>query len=98
MSQIFLKAKQALPWNILCGIGIRFNFICDEMFGRVSDEPALRTGRCLQAFNRRKPFASIMSGVWLARNCKHVSREETTEARDQPERRKSTHKRSVVSN
>jgi hypothetical protein len=48
-------------WNILCGIGVRFNFICDEMLGGVSDELALRTGRGLQAFNRRKPLlASIM--------------------------------------
>ena len=45
-----------MPWNILCGIGVRFNFICHEMFGGVSDEPALRTGRCLQAFL----LASIM--------------------------------------
>ena len=46
---------------MLCGIGVRFNFVCDEMLGGMSDEPALRTGRCLQAFNRRKPLlASIM--------------------------------------
>ena len=24
----------------ICGIGVRFNFICHEMFGGVSDEPA----------------------------------------------------------
>jgi hypothetical protein len=28
-----------LPQNILCGIGRRFNFICDEMLGGVSDDP-----------------------------------------------------------
>jgi len=50
-----------LPWSILCGIGVRFNFICHEMFGGVSDEPALRTGRRLLPFNRRKRLlASIM--------------------------------------
>jgi hypothetical protein len=32
----------------------------------------------------------------VAENCKHVSREETTEARDQPETLKPTHTRSVV--
>jgi hypothetical protein len=41
--QILLQeAWQALPWNILCGVGIGFNFICDEMLGSASDEPVLR--------------------------------------------------------
>jgi hypothetical protein len=36
-SQILVTwAKQALTWNILCGIGVRFNSICDEMLGGVA--------------------------------------------------------------
>ena len=31
-----------MPCKILCGIAIRFNFICDGMFDGVSDEPTLR--------------------------------------------------------
>jgi hypothetical protein len=46
-----------LPWKILWGIGVRFNFICHKMFGGVRDEPALRW---LQAFNRKSLLTSIM--------------------------------------
>jgi hypothetical protein len=40
---------QALPCDILCSIGIAFNFICDEMLVGVSDERA--GARCLQIFS-----------------------------------------------
>ena len=43
-------AKQALPWNILFGIDVRFNFICDEMIGGVSDEPRFEDWQVLTSF------------------------------------------------
>ena len=49
------QAKQALPSEIICRIGVRFNFICYKIFGGVSGELALRTGRCLQ---RKRLLAS----------------------------------------
>jgi hypothetical protein len=76
MSQIFLNwAKQALPWNILCSIGIPFNFICHEMLGGVSDEPTLRAGKCLQAFNRRKPLLASITLAAAQRSAKRALRQ-----------------------
>jgi len=37
--------------DIYHGIGIRVNSICDEMLAGVSDEPAVRTGRCRPSTN-----------------------------------------------
>jgi hypothetical protein len=32
------EPKQALRWNMLCGIGVRFNSIYDAMLGGLTDK------------------------------------------------------------
>jgi hypothetical protein len=50
-----------------------------------------------EAHSARQKVGQACGWQEVEENCKDASREETTEARDQPERRKPTHTRSVVS-
>jgi hypothetical protein len=61
-----------LPLNILCGVGVGFNSICNEMLAGVSDELVLRIARTQEMIRERaatlcgeaalEPFGDQLAG------------------------------------
>jgi hypothetical protein len=91
-------------WSIAVGESQPFSSFRKSLFfswlsmaKRTKRNGSKNEGEGLQAHPGRQKVGQACGWQEVEENCKDVSREETTEARDQPERRKPTHTRSVVS-